>query len=156
MPGRLTPSQRLTGPDGLPTAAARLGVVALMAAAAAIGYAAGPDGEEPAPQPQRSIAISRLAGELPLAARAQRPALASAAAIPAIRSGSVRRRRPVAEPAPTAEPTATATAAPTPDPAVDVPVATPAPAAAPAPAAPAPAAPRPSPPQPTETFDSSG
>ena len=154
MPGRLTPSQRLTGPDGLPTAAARLGEVALMAAAAAIGYAAGPDGEASAPRPQRSIAISRLAGELPLAARARRPALASAAAIPAISSGSVRRRRPVAEPAPTAEPTATATATPTPDPAVDVPVATVAPA--PAPAAPAPAAPRPSPPQPTETFDSSG
>ena len=154
MPGGLTPSQRLTGPDGLPTAVARVGVVALMAIAAVIGYAAGPDGEDPAPRPQHSIAISRLSGELPLAARTQRPALASAPAIPAIRSGSARRRRPAPEPAPTAEPTATATAAPTPDPVVDVPVATVAPA--PPPAAPAPAAPRPSPHRPTETFDSSG
>ena len=70
-----------------------------MAIAAAIGYAAGPDGDDPAPRPQHSIAISRLAGELPLAARTRGWRSPRLPAIPAIRSGSVRRRRPAPEPA---------------------------------------------------------
>jgi hypothetical protein len=97
MPGRLTLSQRLTRPDGLPTVAARLGVVALMAVAAATGFAAGPDGggaPAAASPHEGSAAISRLAGDLPIAAPEPRPA----PALPAIRPAERRRAR---RPAPT-------------------------------------------------------
>ena len=158
MPGGLSLSQRLTGPDGLPTVAARVGVVALMAVAAATGYAAGPDGAAPAARSTAPVAISRLSGDLPIATPEPRPELRAAAALPAIRERSARRRparrsaprqaRAVATPEPSATPAASAT--PTPPAAAPVPAATPAP---PAPAADP--APRRAP-TPTETFDSSG
>jgi outer membrane biosynthesis protein TonB len=171
VPASLTLSQRLTGPDGVPTTVARAGAVALACAAAALGFAAGPDGQggEQARHSQRggAIAISRLAGELPIASPEPRPELRSAAALPALRGRPARRTRqaaPVSAPAPAPRPAP----APTPEPAAAMPkpaVETPAPppAAAPAPkpqpaprSAPAPK-PQPAPRStPAPTFDSSG
>jgi hypothetical protein len=154
VPRGLTLSQRLTGPDGLPTWAARGGVVALMALAGALGYSAAP-GAEPSTRPARTVEASRLAGELPIATPEPRAELRAAAAMPRMRGGATRRdrRRPVApDAAAVAAPVPTATPAPaaTPVPAPDVPVGSP-PAPAPAPTA----APRPRA-TPAPTFDSSG
>jgi hypothetical protein len=136
MPARLTLSQRLTGPDGLPTLGARLGVAGLMLLAAGAGYAATSAGRDAAAPAPRALAADRLAGELPIATPEPEPALAGAAALPPLharpRARRERRapvRRPVATPAPAA----------TPAPGANVPVSDPVPA--PTPAAPAPAAP---------------
>ncbi len=154
MPGGLTASQRLTGPDGLPTMAARIGVVTLMAIAAVAGYAAGPRGEDPTARQAAAVPASRLAGELPLIAPENGPALKGAVALPALRRGDARPRA-TAPPAPTPMPEAVTVATPepvtTPEPAAELPVTT-------TPAVPAPPPPRPARPAPTPapTFDSSG
>lgn len=151
MPGRLTVSQRLTRPDGLPTAAARLSVVALMAFAATAGYASTPERSGPS-APPRAIAASKLAGDLPIPAPETAPALQRAHPVPAMRGGAVRRRtapiRREPAPAPAPEPTTA------PEPAA---TATPEPVSAPPVAAPAPPAPVPQPGStPAPTFDLSG
>ena len=156
MPG-LSLSQRLTGPEGLPTSVATLIVLALMLVTAAAGFAVGPRGDRPE-EHHRTIPASRLAGDLPIAAPEQRPALRAAAALPRIR-GTRQRRRTVAraETAPSSAPTAATAGTPepaaTPEPATpEAPVASP-PAAPPA-QVPA-AAPRPRA-TPAPTFDSIG
>ena len=153
MPGRLSLSQRLTGPDGLPTAAARLGVAGLMLIAAAAGYAASPRGGEPPAPTHVPVAASRLAGELPIAAPEPEPALGDAAAVPPLRT-HVARRVAARRPAP-----APAVPDPTPEPPVSEPLPEPTPAATPVatPAAPPPPAAPPKPRStPAPTFDSSG
>ena len=155
MPGRLTLSQRLTRPDGLPTAAARTGVVALMALAATAGYAGSP--EPPAAAAPRVVDAIGLAGDLPIAAPEAEPALKRVHAIPALRRGTAGRpaRRAAApvtatvtpEPVATATPEPVATAEPTAAPVVAPPAAPVAPVPAPAPR------PRSTP---APTFDSSG
>jgi len=138
VPGGVILSQRLTGPEGLPTTVARTAAAALVCAAAALGYAAGPDGAGDHARQSHPIAISRLAGELPIATPEPRPELRAAAALPALRERPARRTRRVARtaaPAPPPTPAATAEPAPTPRP----------PIATAAPPAPAPTAPRPKP-----------
>jgi hypothetical protein len=162
VPGGLTLSQRLTGPDGLPTLVARAGAVALVCAGAALGYAAGPDGDGPPAERSRgAVAISRLSGELPIATPEPRPALTAATALPAFRevatSGSRVRQAPrAATPAPQPPPTARATPEPaaTPEPvSTTAPPARAVPAPAPAPAPTAPPAPSATP---APTFDIEG
>ena len=158
MPGGLTLSQRLTGPDGLPTAVARAGAVALVCAGAALGYAAGPDGAGPPAERQSgAVAISRLSGELPIATPEPRPALTAVAALPPFRQGTARPERRAsrnATPAPTPAPTATPEPSVTPEPvSTTAPPVHAAPAPAPAPAPKAPPAPRSTP---APTFDSEG
>jgi hypothetical protein len=154
VPEGLTLSQRLTRPDGLPTAVARGAAVALVLAAAAFGYAAGPDGhEQPAPKADggRAVAISRLAGELPIVTPEPRPGLRAAAALPALHGRAPRRRTRAAAPV----------AAPRPQP-TPIPSATPEPTATPRPVVQAPpptasARPAPAPRStPASTFDLSG
>jgi len=159
VPGRLTLAQRLTSPDGVPTLLARAGVVILMASAAAIGWAAGPDRDEPGASSRAVIAIDRLNGELPIARGDARPKLRAAAALPRFRGAVARSAAPAPErtATPSATPAPSATPEPTAAPGVTVvPVATPAPEP---PAAPAPR-PRAAPPRPAHTpgptFDSSG
>ncbi len=150
MPGRLT---QLTRPDGVPTLLARLGVVVLMASAATVGWAAGPDRDEPDTPSRAVVSIDRLSGELPIARGEARPKLRSAAALPRLRGAFGRATATAPEPA--------ATPSVTPAPSAPEPTATPevtvVPVATPAPAAPAPTAapPRPAP-TPGPTFDSSG
>ena len=153
MPGRLTLAQRLTSPDGVPTLLARAGVVALMATAAAIGWAAGPDGVDSGTRARDVVAIDRLSGDLPISSGDARPKLRSAAALPRFRGTAGRPAAPAPEP--TATPSATPTPATTPEPTA-TPGVTVVPVDTPAPAAPAPtAAPQPAP-TPAPTFDSSG
>jgi hypothetical protein len=150
---RLTLARRLTSPDGAPTTLARAGVVALMAIAAAVGWAAGPDRDDSGTRPREVVAIDRLSGDLPASSGDARPALGSAAALPRIRGAAGRAPAPAPEatPSPTPAPTAAPESSPTPGVTV-VPVATPPPAPAPAPTA---APPQPAP-TPAPTFDSSG
>jgi hypothetical protein len=160
VPGGLTLSQRLTNRDGLPTAVARAGAVALVCAGAALGYAAGPDGgEQPAERSRGgAVAINRVSGELPIATPEPHPALTAAAALPAFREDAPLRSRELqapraATPAPQSSPTPTPEPAATTEPVVTAapPVATPAPAPAPAPTAPP--VPRATP---APTFDTEG
>jgi hypothetical protein len=165
VPGGLTLSQRLTNRDGLPTAVARAGAVALVCAGAALGYAAGPDGGEQPTDRTRggAVAISRVSGELPIATPEPRPSLTAAAALPAFREGAPlpsreRQASRAATPAPQPAPAATPEPAAPPEPAATPePVSTTAPpvdaAPAPAPAPKAPPAPRSTP---APTFDSEG
>ena len=154
MPGRLTPAQRLTSADGVPTLLARAGVVILMAIAAAAGWAAGPDRTDSGSRAREVVSIDRLRGDLPVTAAEAQPKLRSAAALPRYRGSAGQLaptppepvETPSATPTPTASPEATATPG-----ATVVPVATP----APAPPAPTAAPPR-STPTPGPTFDSSG
>lgn len=159
MPARLTPAQRLTDPDGVPTKLAKAAVVGLMAIAAAAGWAAGPDREDPAPRARDVVALDRISGELPITGGEERPELRPAAALPRIRSGRGRAPAPAPAPAletgPSATPTPTTTPEPSPTPDITVvPVGTAPPDAEPP--APAPTVT----PQPTSTpsptFDSSG
>lgn len=158
MPRRLTLAQRLTDPDGVPTTLARVGVVVLMAVAAAIGWAAGPD-RPSSPPAHEVVAIDRLSGDLPISSGDANPELGSAAALPRIQGGGGSRRAPAPapelSPTPTATPAPTASPEPTPTPDVTVvPVGTAPPEPEPAPA-PAPAPPKPRA-TPGPTFDSSG
>jgi hypothetical protein len=154
VPSRLTPARRLTTFEGAPTTLARAGVAVLMAVAAAVGWAAGPDHGDPGTRSGNVIAIHRLSGDLPVAREQARPELRPAAALPPYREAGRRRSAPAVtvEPAatPSATPTPAASAEPTPTPAATI---------APVEAPPAPA-PAPAPPQPTATpaptFDSSG
>jgi hypothetical protein len=151
VPGGLTLSQRLTRPDGLPSWAARLGVVALMLVTAAVAYAAGPDGDEPATPAHRPVAVSRLAGDLPIAVSERGPTLRAAAPLPALRGD---RRAPRPAPAAAPEPVATAEPAATPEPtAGDTPAAAAPPVVAIAPIPVRRPAPRTTP---GPTFDTSG
>ena len=147
----VTVAQRLTRPDGAPTALARAGVAVLMAVAAAAGWAAGPDRDDPVERPRDVVAVYELSGDLPAPRAEPRPELGSAAALPAIRGADA---QPPA-PQPAATPSATTTPAASPEPTATpeitvVPVATPPSAPAPTAAPPAPA------PTPAPTFDSSG
>jgi hypothetical protein len=156
---------RLTRSDGVPSLLARSGVVVLMASAAAIGWAAGPDRDEPGARPRAVVAIERLSGELPMARDEARAKLRSVATLPRYRGSTARAAARLPEPEPAVTASATPTRSPEPEGAVPpeldvVPVATPAPAApapraAPPRPAPAPAPRRPAP-TPAPTFDSSG
>ena len=149
----VTVARRLTRPDGAPTALARAGVAVLMAVAAAAGWAAGPDRDEPGQRPRDVVAVYELSGDLPAARAEPRPELGSAAALPAIRGADA--QPPAPAPQPAATPSATTTPAASPEPTATpeitvVPVATPPSAPAPTAAPPAPAA------TPAPTFDTSG
>jgi hypothetical protein len=115
VPEGLTLSQRLTRPDGLPSWAARIAVVALMLVTGAVAYAVGPGDDAPAKPAHRPVAVSRIAGDLPIAVSERGPRLRAAAPLPALRGDrhAARRapaaaRQPVAaaEPVATPEPTA--------------------------------------------------
>jgi hypothetical protein len=160
VPGGLSLSQRLTGPDGLPTAVARGGAVALAAALAALGYVAGPDGAETPAPAKVTVAASRLAGEWPIASPEPPPALGTVAALPALKERRTRRRAvrrrapatavrvPTPAPEPAASTTPAGTATPEPAPVSVTPTREP-----PPPALAAPPAPRSTP---VPTFDLSG
>ena len=146
MRGGLTLRQRLSGPGGLPTPAARACVAAAAALAAVGGFLSGAG--EPVPGASRGshVAAARLADATPPATLAPAPSVPAIARTPQ----APRRRRPqarvttvVATPAPTTSPSPTATPAPA---ATAVPV-VPLPTAAAPPAATA---------TPAPTFDSSG
>lgn len=152
---RLSLSQRLTDPEGLPTVAAIVALLSLMLVAAAASFAVASRGGQ-AENPDRTVSVSRVAGDLTMATPERRPALGAAAALPRLQGrrrgpGAVRLDRaatppvPSATPAPAVVPESTATPEPTTVPApvaapqepqeppAQVPAATPRPRSTPAP-----------------------